>query len=105
MARKINVKLIHMSPNPSEALEIWAFSFFGGVHLWGCSEVFKGVFTKMNTGVFRGVHNLRCSFWFSCCNIGKQFLHCFSHFVVICQNLFNTLLIKTMNYFISAGQI
>ena len=34
------------------------FFHFGGCSPEGCSGVFKGVFTKMNTGVFKGVQGV-----------------------------------------------
>ena len=52
------VKRIQMSGHSSVALERWAFFIFWGCSPEGCSGVFKGVFTKMNTGVFKGVQGV-----------------------------------------------
>lgn len=59
------IKQIRMSGHPSEALEIRAFSIFGGVQRWG---VFKGVQRGVHEdehggvqGCSGGVHGQECS--------------------------------------------
>ena len=43
---------------PRKPLKYGLFHVLGCVHWQRCSGVFKGVFTKMNTGVFRGVQGV-----------------------------------------------